>query len=125
MRLLPWRVGIQRAAAGIVVWSKNYDSSDWTAGEYNAPVARINQRQGFRFGIATLDSTPLKALLAGQIYANFSNPNRGVPKKFRLSCSNDELNDFDSQLMLVNPAFRKVQLGYAEAAIYWASALPH
>jgi tetratricopeptide (TPR) repeat protein len=64
--------GLAKSASAIMVWSKNYQTSQWTENEYNALEAILAQRQDFAFGTATLDSTPLPPIPAGRIYMDFS-----------------------------------------------------
>jgi hypothetical protein len=69
--------GLNKSSSAILVWSKNYSTSNWTNDEYNALEARRNADRSFGFGIAVKDMTPLDGLLAGRIYADFSSTPEG------------------------------------------------
>jgi len=64
--------GIDKSAYAILVWSKNYTTSNWTEDEYNALESRRNSDRNFGLGIAKKDMTALSGLLAGRIFADFS-----------------------------------------------------
>ena len=64
--------GLEKSAAAIMVWSKNYKTSQWTLNEYGALEALLAQRKDFGFASATLDGTPLPPIPAGRIYTDFS-----------------------------------------------------
>lgn len=65
--------GVDQSGAAVIVWSKNYATSNWTADEYNAIKSRQNSNPAFKLGIAKKDTTPTPGLLAGQISTDFSN----------------------------------------------------
>jgi tetratricopeptide (TPR) repeat protein len=64
--------GIDKSAAAIIVWSKNYATSNWTEDEYNALKSRRNSDSNFGLGVARKDTTDLPGLLAGHIFTDFS-----------------------------------------------------
>jgi tetratricopeptide (TPR) repeat protein len=64
--------GISKSAAAVIVWSKNYQTSTWTDGEYNALQGRRRAERDFGLAVATTDSTPLEGMLAGDIATDFS-----------------------------------------------------
>jgi hypothetical protein len=64
--------GIEKSGAAIIVWSKNYKTSNWTEGEYNALQGRRRQERDFGLAVATMDTTPLGGLLSGDIATDFT-----------------------------------------------------
>src|SRR4051812_13035633 len=64
--------GIEKSAAAVIVWSKNYKTSNWTEGEYNALQVRRRQDRAFAMAVASMDPTPLGGLLSGDIATDFS-----------------------------------------------------
>jgi hypothetical protein len=69
--------GIVKSAAAIIVWSKNYSTSNWTKDEYNALKSRANSDQTFGLAVAAIDATELHPLLSGHIYTDFSQQPEG------------------------------------------------
>ena len=69
--------GIDKSGSSIIVWSKNYATSNWTKEEYNALKNRANSDSNFILGVAAIDSTKLPGLLSGHVYTDFSQQPEG------------------------------------------------
>src|SRR5215213_788484 len=69
--------GISNSAAAVIVWSKNYQTSNWTEGEYNALQGRRRAERDFGLAVATTDRKPNEGMLAGEIETDFSDQPEG------------------------------------------------
>jgi len=65
--------GIEKSGTAIIIWSKNYKTSNWTEGEYNALQGRRRAEREFGLVVASLDTTPVGGMLSGDITTDFSN----------------------------------------------------
>jgi len=67
---------LQRSASGVIIWSQRSVDSDWVEREVSAMVERKDATKKsatpFHFVAAKLDAEPLPALLAGNLYIDFS-----------------------------------------------------
>jgi hypothetical protein len=74
---LALRRGIEQSAAAVLVWSSASKDSSWFLHETQTLFERERTQKDFRFIVATLDRSPLPAMLASRLYIDFSESREG------------------------------------------------
>jgi hypothetical protein len=69
-------LGTSRSA--VMVWSTVFEDSNWCMTELNTLITMEQNRQGFKYVIAKVDSAALPAIAAGKIYVDFSDQRDGA-----------------------------------------------
>jgi len=68
---------LDASASAVLVWSGEYEDSEWCKSEFNYLEGREKKRTGFRYVIAKLDQTRLPGFAEEKIFVDFSERREG------------------------------------------------
>ncbi|MGH9720862.1 MAG: toll/interleukin-1 receptor domain-containing protein [Bryobacteraceae bacterium] len=68
---------LDQSASAVMIWSSAFEDSEWCKREFNALDHKETSQTGFRYVIATLDSTVLPGFAAAKINVDFSSQKQG------------------------------------------------
>ncbi|MEO8049023.1 MAG: TRAFs-binding domain-containing protein [Acidobacteriota bacterium] len=68
---------LDRSASAIMMWSTDFNDSNWCLKEFTTLESKENAGNGFRYVIAKLDTFPLPGLAASKIYVDFADLSEG------------------------------------------------